>query len=420
MPNRYANLDGLRGIAALIVVSLHCIIAFDPALYSGLPADSHGQWDITISGLPFLLPLAGDYSVCIFFALSGFVLAHSFSRTRLDAPALAVKRYVRLGLPILAACLFSWALLANGLMFNHAAAETTESSWLDSHMRQAPSLPMAFHEGTYGSLLALPNARTYDPVLWTMGIEFMGSILMIAIFALLRRLGDRRGIRGLPGATFLMLGLLGYGFFLGLFAFGAAMYHVNLRARLERIPRLHLVMLPVLILGIFLGTVPYSAARGSFLDTLVSYAFVSDQSAWQFAYPAWLGLDGESFWHAVGALLTLLAADAWGPLRRLLSHPLSQFLGRISFPLYLVHLPILFSAGCGIFLLCLSIKIGFAAAVVLSVAVFVLIAILIAWMSTLLIETRAVTWSNAAAVYVQRAMRSAVAFLRKADEPETS
>ena len=39
-----------------------------------------------------------------------------------------------------------------------------------------------------------------------------------------------------------------------------------------------------------------------------SFAFVSDQSAWQFAYPAWLGLDGESFWHAVGALLTLLAA----------------------------------------------------------------------------------------------------------------
>ena len=279
-------------------------------------------------------------------------------------------------------------------MFNHAAAETTKLSWLDSHMRQAPSLPTAFHEGTYGSLLALPNARTYDPVLWTMGIEFMGSILMIAVFALLRLLGDRRGIRGLPGATFLMLGLLGSGFFLSLFAFGAAMYHVNLRARLERIPRLHLVMLPVLILGIFLGTVPYSAARGGYLDTLVSYAFVSDQSAWQFAYPAWLGLDGESFWHAVGALLTLLAADAWGPLRRLLSHPLSQFLGRISFPLYLVHLPILFSAGCGIFLLCLSIKIGFATAAMLSVAVFVLIAILIAWMSTLLIETRAVTWSE--------------------------
>ena len=45
--------------------------------------------------------------------------------------------------------------------------------------------------------------------------------------------------------------------------------------------------------------------------------------------------------------MIILAADGTTELKRLLrSHP-SCFLGRISFLLYLVHIPILCSAGCG-------------------------------------------------------------------------
>lgn len=402
MGTRYAHLDGLRGIAALIVVSLHGILAFDFGLYTGLPADSHGAWDIKISGLPFLLPLAGDYAVCLFFALSGFVLAHSFSRTNLGASALIVKRYARLCLPILAACLFSWVLLASGLTFNHDAARVIGSTWLDSQMQQEPDLLTALRDGLYGSLLALPHATSYDRALWTMGIEFMGSLLMIMTFALLRPLRERRGARNWAAGVFLLLGLVGHSFFLGLFAIGAAIYLADVRAWLERIPRPGLVMLPVLILGLFLGSLPYSAARPPYFDTLASHALVAEPNAWQFAFPAWLQLDEESFWHAVGALLTLLAAESWAPLRRLLSLGLPRFLGRISFPLYLVHLPILMSFGCGMFLLYLEAGLGFSTAAALSVGAFYLVALLVAWASTPLIETRAVAWANIGAAYAQR------------------
>src|SRR5690242_2531901 len=194
------------------------------------------MWDIKISGLPFLLPLAGDYAVCLFFALSGFVLAHSFSRTNLGASALIVKRYARLCLPILAACLFSWALLASGLTFNHDAARVIGSTWLDSQMQQEPDLLTALRDGLYGSLLALPHATSYDRALWTMGIEFMGSLLMIMTFVLLRPLRERRGARNWAAGVFLLLGLAGHSFFLGLFAIGAAIYLADMRAWLERIP----------------------------------------------------------------------------------------------------------------------------------------------------------------------------------------
>ncbi len=105
MQNRYIYLDGLRGVSALIVVLVHGIIAFDFALYTGLNENSLTDWDIPISAFPFLLPMAGNYSVCIFFVLSGFVLSHSFRNTRLGSLALIVKRYIRLTLPILVACL---------------------------------------------------------------------------------------------------------------------------------------------------------------------------------------------------------------------------------------------------------------------------------------------------------------------------
>jgi len=239
-----------------------------------------------------------------------------------------------------------------------------------------------------------------------MGIEFMGSLLMIMTFALLRPLHDRRGARNWAAGIFLLLGLAGHSFFLGLFAIGAAIYLANVRAWLERIPRPGLVMLPVLVLGLFLGSLPYSAARAPYFDTLAAHALVPEPNAWQFAYPAWLQLDEESFWHAVGALLTLLAAESWAPLRRLLSQRLPRFLGRISFPLYLVHLPILMSFGCGMFLLYLEAGLDFSTAAALSAAAFYLVALLVAWASTPLIETRAVAWANIGAAYAQRTRRS--------------
>src|SRR5450432_239103 len=107
--DRFAYLDGLRGWAALLVVLHHGTIAIDFALYTGQPADSRGFWDVRISGTPFF-PLApgGSLAVCLFFALSGFVLAHAYSRSQQNWLALAVRRFVRLGIPMLAGCLFAW------------------------------------------------------------------------------------------------------------------------------------------------------------------------------------------------------------------------------------------------------------------------------------------------------------------------
>jgi peptidoglycan/LPS O-acetylase OafA/YrhL len=138
-------------------------------------------WDVSLSGAPFLLPMAGDLSVCVFFALSGYVLSHSLGKTRLGPLALLVKRYARFTPAILSAGLISYALLAGGLMKNHDLAVVSRSTWLTGHMRQSPSFIQALQEGLYGALAV--GSSAYNASLWTMRIEFWGSAILIAVFS---------------------------------------------------------------------------------------------------------------------------------------------------------------------------------------------------------------------------------------------
>ncbi len=171
--DRFAYLDGMRGWAALLVVFHHGTIALDFALYTGNPAESRGLWDLRISGMPFvLLAAGGNLAVCGFFALSGFVLAHAYSRSRQYWPSLVLRRYVRLGIPMLAGCLIAWMLLALGLMPNASAAQLTRSSWLAAQFHQRPSLLQAVIEPITLLLGSASSFSTsYDSSLWTMPFE---------------------------------------------------------------------------------------------------------------------------------------------------------------------------------------------------------------------------------------------------------
>jgi peptidoglycan/LPS O-acetylase OafA/YrhL len=57
----------------------------------------------------------GNAAVCIFFVLSGYVLADLSQRSELTFPAQALRRYIRLVGPILLTSTFAWGLLALGL-----------------------------------------------------------------------------------------------------------------------------------------------------------------------------------------------------------------------------------------------------------------------------------------------------------------
>src|SRR5580692_1992968 len=98
MAGRFEYLDGLRGVAAGIVILGHAIIAFDFAIYTGDPANSVTSWDIWLSGAPLQIEIGGNLSVCLFFAMSGFVLAGAFDAAEMGFIPLLLKRYLRLAI----------------------------------------------------------------------------------------------------------------------------------------------------------------------------------------------------------------------------------------------------------------------------------------------------------------------------------
>jgi peptidoglycan/LPS O-acetylase OafA/YrhL len=394
---RERHLDGLRGVAALVIILHHPLIAFDFAFYNGVATEGHAAWHAAMAGWPFLPPVVGNSAVCLFFALSGFVLTSSFHRTRLGGLALVVKRTLRLGIPILAVSLFVWALVAGGLIFNVETQPITHSWWLGVQTAPPANIASALRDGVYGALLGLPGATAYNGSLWTMSVEFFGSLLLISVFVAMRPFRGRRHETALLILVFLALGALGFYLYLSLFAFGAALRLANLRDRLKDLPQRDWIMAGLMVLGVFLGTIPYAQTRGPLLDWLVAHALVRPDTAWQASDGPFRGIPDATFWHAAGALMILVAADCWPALRRQLERWLPQFFGRISFPLYLLHVPILLSVGCGTFLLLLDAGIGQGVAWTLSTALFILTACLLSHAVTPLIEEPAVRWSSAAA-----------------------
>ena len=87
----------------------------------------------------------------------------------------------------------------------------------------APNFLIALRDGLYGALIGVPGATASNGSLWTMSVEYAGSLLLIAVFVAMRPFRGQRRETALIIAVFVVLGLLGHFLYLSLFAFGAAL-----------------------------------------------------------------------------------------------------------------------------------------------------------------------------------------------------
>jgi peptidoglycan/LPS O-acetylase OafA/YrhL len=83
-------------------------------------------------------------------------------------------------------------------------------------------------------------------------------------------------------------------------------------------------------------------------------------------WPTWLPI---SYLYAAAAALLIATAEGWTGMRRLLSRPWGRACGELSFPFYLVHVPILCSVGAYAFLVTQSAPAAIVATLVVSLVV---------------------------------------------------
>jgi peptidoglycan/LPS O-acetylase OafA/YrhL len=317
--DRDVPLEALRGLAAIVVVAWHSALAFYPAL------PRQGAW--------WFGAVHGTAAVIVFFVLSGFVLTRRALAANDGRPLArgAIKRWPRLAGPVLAAVLFSWLLFRLDLYAHVEAGARIGSSFLatfgDAHPDGPvePSLKAAVLQGTVFSLFrGGPGDQSYNIVLWTMRYEFLGSFIAFGLGLALLQLAN--------------------------VSLAARMVLVAVTALLVRFAEVYYV---TFVLGVCLALLatarpvripwPVALAMVAAAFWLLGYRETSpDHALLAMLYP---GTMPATYAHAGAAGLLILALTGAAPLRMALSGRWAVALGRLSFPLYLVHVPVICSAG---------------------------------------------------------------------------
>ncbi len=313
---RFRALDGLRGVAAVVVVVHHVALAVPSIADAATREHAVGSGPWWWYSSPLRLVWAGEEAVLLFFVLSGFVLV---------GPALAPghrwwayypRRLLRLYLPVWASLLLAVVLVL--ALPRPGAGEIGEplAPWTRASVSSAP----------HDALLLLGTGGLNAP-LWSLRWEVLFSLLLPAYLLL-----TRARVRGALAAVVVLVGCVAVGTATGVDA---------------------LRFLPVFGLGVLLY-----AHRAAVLDVVERLARHSPAVWWVLAAGCAVLLTGRwvvdglpvrsrlleavgSGAPIVGGCLAVVLALGWRPARDLLEGRLCQRLGRWSFSLYLVHAPIL-------------------------------------------------------------------------------
>ena len=310
--SRVTQLDGLRGLAALVVVACH-VVSTLPGIGSAVSGNrsaaltSAQTWAVFS---PLHILWNGTPAVHVFFVLSGFVLVLPFTRpgaARSWAQYYA-KRFFRLYLP-------AWASLAVAvalIVIIPRSASPLQSPWADMYVIQ-PGLGQVLKDG-----LLLLNASTINTPLWSLKWEVAFSLLLPAYVLIALRW--RRFWHLKIGLALLLAAVgalqdLDWLSYLPIFAIGAV-----LGAERERIRELtrswpRFAWFVVAATGLFLANAEW----------------ISPEQP----------IPGVEAVVTVGATLIVLLFVSCGSAKRLGDTAVAQWLGRVSFSLYLVHLPII-------------------------------------------------------------------------------
>ncbi|MEM9170185.1 MAG: acyltransferase [Pseudomonadota bacterium] len=314
---RIRGFDGLRGVAAFVVVIHHYLCLLHPELIPGMSDETVG-W---IDG-PYHILWNGRFAVMVFFVLSGFVIAASAERHRRNLIGSVIARYGRLSIPVAASCLLAWfwlALIPYGTEGLSAIVDPPSRWWRYSHQETVPPIWSALWDGFVGVIVKAGS--DFNNVLWTIRIELVGSFGLFALYAAAPV--RRRGVALTLCAAAVMLFTA---HIYSTFVLGAALYEAAKRGALSRAPAAWGVV--ALVVGVLVG------GAGSGAHERLSLPETA--TAWQIG-------NEKGLWAALAAAALVYAVFSLQALQRMLESPVAQWLGRVSFALYLVHVPLLYT-----------------------------------------------------------------------------
>jgi peptidoglycan/LPS O-acetylase OafA/YrhL len=315
------SLDGLRGVASVVVVLHHLYLVATPVItsQSGSAVGSLYWW---LSETPLKLITAGTEGVLVFFVLSGLVVAlPAIERASFSWAGFFSSRVVRLYFPVWAALAIGSALI---WLLPRNPAVVTQGTWVETSNATSTSIASLLSQASLTRV-----GYGVDNVLWSLRWELVFSLLLPVFVLIAKRLGR---------------------FWLPALGIAFALTIVGALARIDA-----LLYLPVFFIGTVLASRLSSiravaerwrtGTHGRWMGcAFVSAGLLLLLGGWLTREIAPSGSTANTLLgqlSVVGATALVVAAIGVRGLARFLDSRLCQWLGRVSFSLYLIHVPII-------------------------------------------------------------------------------
>ncbi|CAK7232129.1 hypothetical protein SCUCBS95973_008158 [Sporothrix curviconia] len=349
-----AYLDGLRGFAAFLVYIHHNELWAHAASTEGDNAafenacGFNGRWHFAT--LPFIRNFftGGHIAVAIFYVISGYVLcakplslvlAGEHLRLLDSLASSFFRRWFRLYLPIFATTFIyvtSWHVFGNYWVSNSDQHATILEEWWNWYV-ELKNFTFLFKEGTIWV--------TFNTHLWSIPFEMRGSMMVfILMLAIYRATNVARHVIMISLGFYFLYIVDGY--YCCMFMAGVYLCYLDLLAKRGELPdwiarkkaHKYRYILPLFALGMYLAGVPSQRNDLQLLRSNPGWYYLSFLKPQAVFDPKWFYLTFAAFF-IVGSVPHL------APIKRFFEGRFCQYLGRISYSLYLVHGPVISSIG---------------------------------------------------------------------------
>lgn len=322
-------LDGIRGLAAFAVVISHYIQVFYPAALNGNPQQAHFKWDIWYGHSPVNLFYNGQFAVCMFFVLSGYVLSVKMFDKELNSEnyqqllqSSAIRRYIRLAVPAAASVLLVYLAIITNAFYLQDIWGATWTDMKKNYYDLDTNVYTVIKAALFDPFFRF-EAHPYNPVLWTMSYELLGSFLIFGFLACFGRVKKRWIVYVVLSIAFIQTYFIA---FLWGMLLADLLKHKWVHSKTTAIL--------VLMMGIYLGSAPYTSLIGTMYEPI---------EVWTKNINSWFqfNIDPRLLARTLGSALILFALLRLKALQHVFGWKPFVYLGQISFSLYLIHFTLL-------------------------------------------------------------------------------
>lgn len=344
-----AYLDGLRGFAAFLVYWHHHQLwahGMNNVFENGTGFDGHRQF-VTLPVVRHFFT-GGHYAVSTFFVISGYVLASKplslmaageYVQLGDNIASALFRRWFRLFLPLIAVCLvFLTTYHALGMWVRNQEQQGTWREEVWNFYLVFKNFSFVFKEGGQPWI-------DYQFHSWSIPVEMRGSVVIYtALMALSRATRNARLLCEVGLIYYFMY--ISDGAYFAMFVAGMLLCDLDLLAKKDDLPRIFSLLEPfkdliyyhLLVFSLLLGGIPSENREVEQLARNRGWYYLSYLKPQAVFDYKWFYL----FWAAVW-LVAALPRIPW--LKRFFETDFCQYLGRISYGLYLVHGPVLWTIG---------------------------------------------------------------------------